>query len=300
LRAGKFKVPVGLEHLQSDPVTFFNERSLVTGLVPNRDIGFQLWGDVAQGAFSYALGVFNGVGDGRSTSNADFEDHREVAGRLFFHPFKQSEIPALQKFGIGVGGSWGSVSSNATGLTSAYLTDGQQQFFTYTNGVVADGDHWRVSPGAYYYFGPFGVMAEYAISQQAVRAGTDTADLRHTGLQVAAGWVLTGEDASFSGVTPKRPFNLADRQWGAWQLVARYAELDIDNDAFPVFANPSASASHARSWAVGLNWYLNRNLRLNTSYSRTTFTGGGSGSSTPELVTSRPEQVLFTRLQLTF
>jgi phosphate-selective porin OprO/OprP len=112
--------------------------------------------------------------------------------------------------------------------------------------------------------------------------------------------VLTGEDASFSGVTPKRPFNLADRQWGAWQLVARYAELDIDNDAFPVFANPSASASHARSWAVGLNWYLNRNLRLNTSYSRTTFTGGGSGSSTPELVTSRPEQVLFTRLQLTF
>src|SRR5213078_5313763 len=45
LRAGKFKVPVGLEQLQSDPVTSFNERSLVTDLVPNRDIGFQLWGD---------------------------------------------------------------------------------------------------------------------------------------------------------------------------------------------------------------------------------------------------------------
>lgn len=72
VRAGKFKVPVGLEQLQQDVYTFFNERGLPTGLVPNRDIGFQLWGDVAGGKVSYAAGVFNGVGDGRNTSNADF------------------------------------------------------------------------------------------------------------------------------------------------------------------------------------------------------------------------------------
>ena len=33
VRAGKFKSPVGLEYLQSDQFTSFNERSLATGLV---------------------------------------------------------------------------------------------------------------------------------------------------------------------------------------------------------------------------------------------------------------------------
>lgn len=109
LRAGKFKVPVGLEQLQSDPVTLFNERALPTALTPNRDIGFQVWGDVEGGLLSYAAGVFNGVGDGRNTSNFDFEDHREVAGRLFVQPFKNWGPAAAKGFGVGIAGDRKSV-----------------------------------------------------------------------------------------------------------------------------------------------------------------------------------------------
>jgi phosphate-selective porin OprO/OprP len=304
LRAGKFKVPVGLEHLQSDCYTFFSERSIVTSLVPNRDVGFQLWGDVADGRVSYAAGVFNGVGDGRSSANSDFEDHREFAGRLFATPFKKSDNRWLSGIGFGVGGSWGNVSSNATGLPSGngYATDGQQQYFSYTNGVVANGNHWRVSPQAYYYAGPFGLLAEYAVSHQEVSRGALGADLQHTAWQIAAGWVLTGEDCTFAGVNPKKPFDPRAGQWGALQLVARYAELNIDDDAFPTFSNPNAAASGAQSWSLGLNWYLNRNIRVNTSFARTTFDGGGSGASTtaPGNVTRQPENVVFSRLQLAF
>src|SRR5664280_167107 len=170
LRAGKFKVPVGLEQLQSDRNTLFNERGLPTDLVPNRDLGFQLWGDIDEGTLSYAVGVFNGVGDARNTSNADFEDHREFAGRLFAQPFKTSSLEVLQGLGMGVAGTWGNISSNATGLPSTtggtlggYTTDGQQQFFAYnpTNGaVVANGTHWRISPQGYYSYGPLFVMGE--------------------------------------------------------------------------------------------------------------------------------------------
>ena len=46
LEAGKFKSPIGLEELVADRDLLFNERSLVTDLVPNRDIGVQLQGDV--------------------------------------------------------------------------------------------------------------------------------------------------------------------------------------------------------------------------------------------------------------
>jgi len=299
LRAGKFKVPVGLEQLQSDQYTSFNERGLPTALMPNRDIGFQLWGDVGNGRLSYAAGVFNGVGDARNTSNADFEDHREFAGRIFAQPFKGTSLMALQNLGFGLAGSWGNISSNATGLASSYLTDGQQSFFTYTNSsVVANGRHWRLSPQGYYYWGPFGLLGEYVISDQEVRKGAVKADLQNTAWQVAAGWVLTGEDASYTGVTPKHPFAPRDNHWGALQLVARYADLDIDNKAFPIFANPATSASEAKAWAVGLNWYLNKNIRANVSYSHTSFEGKMNPANAT--VTRQPEEVVFTRLQLAF
>src|SRR4051812_13102709 len=92
LQAGKYKPPVGLEMLQADQHTLFNERSLATDLVPNRDVGFELHGELWQGAVSYAAGIFNGVGDARISSNADFEDDKEFAARIFFQPFRSSSV----------------------------------------------------------------------------------------------------------------------------------------------------------------------------------------------------------------
>jgi phosphate-selective porin OprO/OprP len=314
-QAGKFKPPVGLEYLASDSSVFFNERSLATDLIPGRDIGFELHGDIDGGVLSYAVGIFNGVGDGqRNTSNTAFQNNREFDARLFVQPFKTTSVTALQNLGIGVGGSWGTSSitntlglPNTTGGTlSGFYTDGQQQFFAYnpaSGGVVANGTHWRLSPQAYYYYGPFGLLGEYVISDQGVKnsATLQTANLKNTAWEISGGWVLTGEDASYSGVTPRHPFDPRNGDWGALQLVARYAELDVDKAAFPVFANPAISASEAHAWAVGLNWYLNKNIRVNTSFSRTTFTGGGgAGTTVPAAVTQHPEDVLFTRIQLSF
>jgi phosphate-selective porin OprO/OprP len=316
VEAGKFKPPVGLEYLQSDANLSFNERSLATDLIPGRDIGFELHGDVFGGVLSYAAGIFNGVGDGqKNTSNIGFQDDREFDGRLFVQPFKATGIAALQNLGVGVGGSWGGASiTNTLGLPNTtggtlpgFYTEGQQQFFAYnpaTGGVVADHDHWRLSPQGYYYYGPLSLLGEYVISDQGVEntATLATADLKNTAWEISGGWVLTGEDASFNGVTPRHPFDPRNDGWGAVQLVARYEELNVDKAAFPNFANPATSASAAQAWAVGLNWYLNKNIRVNASYSRTTFTGGGTTAATtaPNVVASHPEDVFFTRVQLAF
>jgi phosphate-selective porin OprO/OprP len=44
LQVGKYKAYVNLERLQSDPALEFIQRSQLQNLVPNRDIGVQLWG----------------------------------------------------------------------------------------------------------------------------------------------------------------------------------------------------------------------------------------------------------------
>ena len=318
LQVGKYKTPVGLEQLQADQNVLFNERALPTDLVPNRDLGFELHGDLLEGTISYAGGIFNGVGDGRNSSNVDIEDNKAFAGRVFFQPFKTTSIRPLQGLGLGVSGSIEAMQgTNTTGLpnntsgslsTPGYLTVGQQQFFAYnpTNrSVVADGGHWRLSPQGTYCYGPFGLLGEYVISDQQVALGgagpRQATRLQHTAWQIAANWVLTGEDSTFNGVVPRHPFNPGQGAWGAWQLAARYSQLDIDPAAFPLFANPTTSARAAHEWSVGLNWYLNRNIKVAASYSHTDFSGGGgTGASAPASVTRKDESVLFTRMQLAF
>jgi phosphate-selective porin OprO/OprP len=112
--------------------------------------------------------------------------------------------------------------------------------------------------------------------------------------------MLTGEAATYGHAIPRTPFDLRNGGWGAFQLVARYAELHIDEVAFPLFSNPSSSAHSAIAWAVGLNWYLNRNVLMKLDFSHTTFHGGGTGIIPPGIVTRKDENVLFTRVQLAF
>lgn len=319
LKAGKFKGPVGFENLQSDATLPFNERSFVASLVPSRSIGVQLGGEALDGALSYAGGIYNLGGDGRNPSTSDFGDDKELAGRVSALPFKQSNITALQGFGLGVAGSYSQVSSNASGLPATsggarpgYTTAGAQQFFAYNpaNGtVVADGVQWRFSPYATYLYGPFGLLGEYGISHQSVLNNFSQLrdGLEHRAWQVSAQWVLTGEAASFTGINPTRPFKPSSGGWGAWQLVGRFGQLDIDDGTFPRFGNAATSASAATGWSVGVNWWLNRNLRVLTSFSRTTFQGGGTVNpadantlTPPGSVTTQDENAVLTRLQLAF
>jgi len=66
LRLGKQKPPIGVEHLQGDAYVAFIERALPSGLVPNRDVGAQLHGDLKKGVLSYSAAVFDGTPDGAS------------------------------------------------------------------------------------------------------------------------------------------------------------------------------------------------------------------------------------------
>jgi len=316
VQGGKFKGPVGLEQLQADRDILFNERALPTDLVPNRDLGFELHGDLFQGVASYAAGIFNGVGDARSTSLSAYQDNKAFEGRVFFRPFKTTSLSALQGLGFGVGGSFQqdqgtntlSLPATSGGVLPGFASVGQQQFFAYnpTNrSVVADGEHWRLSPQGYYYYGPFSLLGEYVISDQKVSlAGTGpktSAYLENTSWEVTGGWVLTGEDATYGSIVPRRSFDPRTGGWGAWQFVARFSELNIDRNAFPLFSDPLTSARAAQEWSVGLNWYLNRNVKVGASFSHTHFEGGGGkGGSAPASVTRQNENVLFTRVQLAF
>jgi len=286
VRAGKVKGPVGLERLQSGNALALIERGFPTELAPNRELGVQAQGELADARFSYTLGVYNGAPDGRDGATSNSDGHFEYAGRAFFEPVKG--------IGFGVGGSTGDKDGGGNALLPRYRTQGQQQFFNYRAAVVADGRHSRLSPQGNLYRGPFGLQAEYIRSRQALRAGATRATLEHSAWQTTASWVLSGEDAGFRGVKPARPFD-AQGGWGAFEVVARVGELAIDDAAFPLFADPSLTSRRAREWALGLNWYLNANLKLAVNYLHTGFDGGATAGADRE-----DEKAVFSRLQVAF
>ena len=294
VRVGKFTSPVGLERLQSSASLADIERALASELLPNRDIGVQLQGESGDGKVSYAIGVFNGAADGRDAVTSNPDDNFEYAGRVFFEPLKGSDS-AWAGLGFGLGASIGDVEGAGNNFLPRYRTPGQQQFFAYRSTVAAAGQRKRWSPQAYYYRGPFGLLAEYASSSQELAVGGTTADLETTAWQATASWVLTGEEASYRGVKPSRAFAPGKGTWGAWELVARYGRLEVDDAAFPVFADPATSAREATAWVAGVNWYLNSNLKLVLNYLHTGFEGGAPGGAVRE-----DEKAVFTRLQVAF
>lgn len=366
VRIGKYKPFVGLERLQGATDIKFVERSYVSNnILPNRDLGISAYGDVFDSKLNYALGLNNGVVDGGNTSTgAEWNGNKEFTGRLFATPFKDSNT-LLAGLGFGLGATYtnatGEKNLNFTDTTAAdgtrnglpaYVTESQQVFFRYSPAAIADGKRFRFTPQANYYAGSLGIIAEYARVEQGVSlagGGSPAAGgavttvpsvlpgskktLRHNAWEIAASYLLTGEDASSKGVKPKQYFDLDKGGRGAWELVGRYSEMNLDANTFnnssgilakqtsadtvptlaEAYADPTFSAKKAKTWTVGVNWYLNQNAKVVLNYAQTSFDGGAASgaaftgatsnsyNAATNRVANRPdERALLARFQIAF
>ena len=165
LRVGKMKAPVGLERLQGDADRVFLEQALIANLSSQRDVGVQLWGDIAGGLVHYVVGIFNGAPD-NTGADTDINHAKDFAGRLFFHPFRTDALKDFGNLGIGVsaatGNRKGRLPTAVTGLAipsvpaqtglSPFRTAGQNTFFQYlapatdTTGAKTVFAHERATP----------------------------------------------------------------------------------------------------------------------------------------------------------
>ncbi len=321
ITAGQFKSPVGLEYLKYTPYDSFVELSLASQLVPGRDEGVQLSGRVLGGILFYQVGIFNGGIDGAANDYNDENSGKDGEARILIAPFATSTIGWLADFNVGISGTFGKENGSAAGLTVAgpngypaaanttsalpvFKTTSQLTFFQYNTGVYANGEHIRYSPQLYWAAGPFSTLDEYVVSKQRIGGigGTDPY-VTSKAYQISAGWVLTGEKASYNGLTPAS--EVSKGGLGAWELVARVNHLEIGDQAFApgaggaTDANITKSARAATALAIGLNWYLNKNVEILLDYEHTEFKGGGGGTVANPF-DRLDENLIVSRLQLVY
>jgi phosphate-selective porin OprO/OprP len=288
VRSGKDKTPVGYELLQGDAFLLFPERALASSLVPNRDIGIQVQGDLAGGRLFYAAGVFNGIPDGTSSgTELDTNNTKDLAGRVVWQPFKSATAPAgpLSGLGFHVGVSTG----QQLGALPSFKTSVQQTYFSYTSGAAASGERRRVSPAFFYYYKSVGVFGEFMRSSQSITLAGVQTDVANQAWEVTGSFVLTGEAASDRGVRPKDNFDPANRKWGALQVLARYSELAVDQAAFTAGLAGAGASRVAQSFTLAANWYPAAYIKYYATFERTVFSG------------TRPaENVILFRTQVAF
>lgn len=312
IRVGKFPSAVGLEPGSN---RHFIESPFVNSLLPNRDLGAEALGAVLDGLVEYRIGVLVGVPNNTTSfggASPDLNDgDKTIAGRLTVTPFKKAADSRLKTLSLGFGFSRG----NEAGIAGANLSNGlsnissqaQQQIFSYGTNLFAAGEHVRISPSLEWYPGtPFSAAVEYARDRQQVSVGAagPVRTFTNSAWRATAGYVLTGEEATKNGVTPKTPFSLSAGTWGAFEIVGRVSGLTIDSDFFQTVAaggaglNRANNVESALAYGVGLNWYFNRNFRFLLNLENTEFEG--AKTPTAAIGARDDERALISRVQLSF
>ncbi len=115
-------------------------------------------------------------------------------------------------------------------------------------------------------------------------AGVNPGDPRFHGWYVEGSWILTGETKTYSTVSVNNematfnnpriitPFDPSSGNWGAWELAARYSDLDLNwhegSAGQTLAASPvgGVRGGEEKIWTLGVNWYPNNNVLMRFNY----------------------------------
>ena len=143
--AGKSRMPVGLERIQSRENNLMTEFGYPSSLVPNRDIGVAVHGALVDGVLDYYRGCRP---TGRRTAAvrpAIRVSDVNLVARLFANPFNRSEHQ--RRFGVWDLALVGRTAMGGGALRN-YNSVGQQTFYHWFSGVAINGTTWLLDPQA--------------------------------------------------------------------------------------------------------------------------------------------------------
>jgi phosphate-selective porin OprO and OprP len=264
IQAGKFKIPFGLEQLTSaSNLDFVNRALIASDLTPAREQGVALHGRFFKRGISYDAGVFRYDGE-NSESHTDVRGKTAYALRLNATPLRPLRLPLdLGKIELGIA----TVSSDVPeGLNSLRgHTYSGKDFF---NHVYVKGRRLRVGTEFNWQPGPFTLKSEWIQvgeerNDQSIRE-TDLPSKVSRGWYVVGAWVLTGE-SSDGGVQPRHPF--PNSGIGAIEIATRLEQERFGSSEHPGTAQSGPRSANIfgnsdRAWTAGINWYLNRFVKV--------------------------------------
>jgi len=269
---GQQKAPYGLEANTSDSFNTFLERGMANNAFGA--VGAERRVGVTAGYVSDKLnatfGVF-GVGEAVQRNATTPDEGYSVNGRITWDPI----LDTGKVVHLGVS-SYYATNFAANSLTLGdrpnSRVDGGQIVSAAIAGTAPAGgpqtgakDATFLGAEAAIVYGPFSLQGEYG--HLAVDRFGAASSLDFDGFYVFGSWFVTGESRVFKNgvVDRQKPFSDFDPtkgNWGAFELAARYDQLDLTDTGL------SPLKKKATAWTGALNWYLNGNTKLLFNYIR--------------------------------
>jgi phosphate-selective porin OprO/OprP len=244
---GKMKEPFGLENLTGSKSINTIERSVVTeSFKAGRNYGlmFSTFGDL----YTVEFGGFQ-------TSKDEYGlDGYALTGRGVFHPIN-TETHLVH---LGVSLSNRDMQGSEHRINEALEVEPAASVIESRRIRTDSIDQYSLE--AAYKFKAFSIQTEWmeqTLKQYASGGAEPGPDITYSGYYVLASYFLTGESrsykkGSFGGTKP-------NSERGAWELVARYSDIDLGDTASDVRAN---------NLLIGVNYYATGRMRLMLNYAK--------------------------------
>jgi phosphate-selective porin OprO and OprP len=247
ITVGKYKFPFGLEELVSSKHISTIERSAMVEFVRAGRSQQNIQLSKGSKNYSWAFGLYEGAADENGS------ELYNLAGRVTFAPIVADDQVVHLGAAVFKSDIDDSVPVNTsfTQRLSVHTADK----IALTSNLNAN-DHIQYGLEAAWMHGPFSLQSEYVSSSWE----DDTNEVEYSGYYVQGTWTLTGESRSYkgkSGIFDKISPKGAN---GAVELVAKFEQGEIDDDRTGAIENGFDNIT------VGVNWYVNKNVRLSANY----------------------------------
>lgn len=282
IRVGQYRQPFGLDGLTSVKELTFLERALPFAFLPFRQIGAMAHGRSECEDMTWAVSGFRAqtdvfganVGDNdgyglatrlttRFSGEADETIHLGGAYSMFAPTAGSVQYRNQPEF---------FVSDSITGATPFFVDTGliaMEAVHLFAGEVAATSGSWHAQ----------GELI-YALVDRQGASGVD-----FSGASFQAGYILTGEHRPYNSknavlgrIVPHQNFG-SDGGCGAWEIAARWSYLDLNDGG--------VTGGMLNDVTAGLNWYLNRNTKLQLNYVHAFLKTPGLGDSDADIVAVR-------------
>ena len=270
-RLGNQKQAFSRELQDSSNDMMFQERSLMNVLnepLVDRAIGFNIRSSGKK--WTGQVGVY---GEPLTPNKTSMDEGWGTSARATFTPIVNNDNGVQKLVHLGVAGNYrkpsdaGHVSGVGPGVRYRHETSHSTDLFPVDTGIISMVNNIKmIGLEANGVYGPFSVGGEYTHSWMDRKGGMDS--LSFNGWYGEVSWALTGESRSykegkFKRLQPAKKFNIANfgnGGWGAWELAARVAGVDMNDGAF--------KGGEMKNFTAALNWYVNSNVRFMFGYDR--------------------------------
>lgn len=258
VRVGQMKEPFSLQQQGSSNHYTFMEISLAEVFTPGRSVGVLAFNSVLDRRVTWQVGVFERT----NSSGFSFDDDEDwrVTGRLVGVPFYDDGGERVVHLGFTYSHRFQDqdVMQRFSRRPESHLAP---RYLDTGTSIPANNTDILVSEVAVVW-GPTSVQGAYHHAFVDAYAGSD---LVFWAAYAQVSYFLTGEHRNyilgtgkFGRLSPRAPFNLSKRDWGAWEIAARFSYADLND----------GTIRGGELWSItaGLNWYLYPNARVMFNY----------------------------------